>query len=503
MLWKKENGIFIDLLNDVQYSLHNRNINRKKNNELSIHLRKEGNEKYFQKDYESAWIKYNESVCFAETKEILSLAYSNRSQCFLKMRMYDRCLVDIELSKEVNYCEQLQTKLENRKRECLNIIKSSCEKKIIAPEVNTFPYIANSLEIQADEIFGRLVRAKRDIEIGETLLIEKDFCRTVDSDLNNYCTNCGKTEMNLVPCKNCADATFCSSECTNNNFHEIECGMVLGTNDICDGQSLTFILRTLIIGIKTFPTINKMMDCIEKWLLTNPREISECFDTPELRYRAFFKLATAVSNQRIMNSRKIAYFIFHSITTSSLAYIFETEAAKRFLIHLTIHHGLVITTNSFSFEENETRVEELLLLTSYFNHSCVPNVTKLSKGNLSICKSILPVKKDEQLFLTYIDNVFHRTTEKRNMDLEKTYGFRCSCKLCKLGILRANELEYDLCFKYVSSHAEDDNFVKHNLQNIKERCIEFLQRHQDKICSEEVTYIANTLAAAFSKELNL
>lgn len=157
--------------------------------------------------------------------------------------------------------------------------------------------------------------------------------------------------MNFIPCRNCADVTFCSMKCSNNNFHGTECDMVLGTSDVCDKQSITFILRSLIIGIKTFPNINEMMDCVENWLLTNPREISECFESPQSKYRAFFKLASVITNQRIMDFRKITYFIFHAITVSSkLASKFETAAAKRFLIHLIVHHGFILSTNSFSMQ---------------------------------------------------------------------------------------------------------------------------------------------------------
>lgn len=74
--------------------------------------------------------------------------------------------------------------------------------------------------------------------------------------------------------------------------------------------------------------------------------------------------------------------------------------------------------------------------------------------------------------------------------------FRCSCELCTRGTLHINELIDDPSFKYVSSHATDDNFVT-------QHCIEFIRRHQDMTRSEEFTYIANTLAAVFSKELNL
>lgn len=111
---------------------------------------------------------------------------------------------------------------------------------------------------------------------------------------------------------------------------------------------------------------------------------------------------------------------------------FETKSTQRFLIQLIFHHGFVLRTNGFGdYFESPVEIPEastahdkkykkcLFLLTSYFNHSCVANIIKLDKGNLAVSKAILPIKSGEQLFFTYIDEVFNTTEKQRNDQLEK------------------------------------------------------------------------------------
>lgn len=512
MLWKKElnSDLCIDLLDNYKYSQDDRRIHRMKNNATSQSLRMEGNRKYSEKDFNGAWIKYNESACFAESgSENLALAYANRSICFLKLELYNRCLFDIELAKDANYPKQSMAKLESRKRECIQKLQSSVQNPKIKTALSfepdkKLPSMASVVEIETNKIYGRLVKAKCDLQIGQTILIEEEYIRSVECDANNLCTNCGKELMNFVPCKNCAGATFCCAECSNNNFHETECDMMLGSDDICDGRSLTFILRSIVIGINTFSNIDEMMKNVESWLCTSPCEISESCESSQSKYRTFLKLAAYISNERIFGFRKIAFFVFQSIMKSSkLAYKFHTTASKRFLTHLIFHHGMILDTNSFSLEDDEIFIHKLALLTSYINHSCLPNVTKMTKGNVSIIKTILPIQQGEQLFLTYIHGTaFDMTGKERNDFLEKTYGFRCKCTLCTHGRLQAGCLDNDPSFVYVSSNVMDDNFVSGNVANIIQHCIEFLLRHPTMTGSKEVAYIANVLAAMFLKELN-
>lgn len=106
MLWEKEsNGVYVDLLNNIECQRKNYLVHRRKNNVISMQLRLDGNKKYSAGDFKSALIKYNESACMAENNsDHLGLAYANRSQCFLKLELYERCLIDIEMAREYTKC---------------------------------------------------------------------------------------------------------------------------------------------------------------------------------------------------------------------------------------------------------------------------------------------------------------------------------------------------------------------------------------------------------------
>lgn len=514
MLWEKEvhskDSIYVNLLANIEHSRHKNRIHRKKCNEFSQKVRMEGNHKYSNKDFKGALVKYNRSICLAEDgSEELSLAYGNRSQCFLKLQLYTCCLVDIDLAKSTGYPMNLISKLEKRKLECfkeLNLEENSTDTKPVFPleSNNLINTDADLIEIHRDNVYGRFAKSKRDIDIGETVIFEEAYIRTINDDECNECTYCGSKQTNFIPCTNCADAMYCSKKCSKNNFHDIECDMMIGTME--DTDWLAFILRSVVIGISTFETITDMMEFVEKSRSNNQEEVNEYSESRKSKYGAFIKLASVATHQRIVDLREKAFFIFDTIMTSKLAYKFETISAQRFLVHLIVQHGIILHTNSFSFEDDRTVTRELCLLTSMINHSCLPNICKLSNGNLTICRAILPIKRDEQLFITYIDGqLFGMSEKQRNDQLEESYGFRCKCRLCTVGAIQGVVLENDPSFMYVSQNAilYDDQCDKVILQRMKERCVEFLLQHLDMVGSEEVTYITDTLTAIFSKELNM
>lgn len=207
---------------------------------------------------------------------------------------------------------------------------------------------------------------------------------------------------------------YCDKHCAKNDFHENECDIVFGTMENIDW--LGFTLRSVIIGLSSFETLSEMMQLVESCLSTDHREITESCVSSKAKYCTFFNLASSVLHQMTSDSRKIAYFIFHAIMNSTkLANKFRTTAAQRFLVHLIVHHYNILRKNSFGYEQGTAEIHELSLITSYFNHSCLPNLAKLTNGNISVCKSILPIKRNDQLFLTYIaGEVFGMTEKQRN-----------------------------------------------------------------------------------------
>lgn len=91
-----------------------------KSDKRSTQFRLQGNAKVKETLWHEAMKFYNNSLCTAEiASENVSLAYANRSLCFLKLSMYDKCLVDIELAINANYPKQLWSKLEERRAFCL------------------------------------------------------------------------------------------------------------------------------------------------------------------------------------------------------------------------------------------------------------------------------------------------------------------------------------------------------------------------------------------------
>ena len=75
-----------------------------KSSELADECRNAGNKLYCERNFFEALLKYNESLCFAmEGSEAVGLAYANRSAVYFELRLYEKCIRNIELAKLSGY----------------------------------------------------------------------------------------------------------------------------------------------------------------------------------------------------------------------------------------------------------------------------------------------------------------------------------------------------------------------------------------------------------------
>lgn len=136
LLWKKENGTYVDIFailnrNPVEKMLEELKVgvavkHNEKNNELATKYRLGGNTKFSEEKWRMAMKYYNLSLRFAEIgTEDVGLAYANRSHCFLKLGMFDKCITDIEMALKANYPRQKVPKLDKRRAYCLQQIESN------------------------------------------------------------------------------------------------------------------------------------------------------------------------------------------------------------------------------------------------------------------------------------------------------------------------------------------------------------------------------------------
>ena len=67
----------------------------------------------------------------------------------------------------------------------------------------------------------------------------------------------------------------------------------------------------------------------------------------------------------------------------------------------------------------------------HFNHSCDPNAYIIMDGAEVNVRSLKPIKKDEELFISYVDttNPYHR----RQHELKQRWFFTCECTKCQKG----------------------------------------------------------------------
>lgn len=150
-----------------------------KNASISSDARNNGNDYFKEENYVLALECYNRSICHAsENSEDLSIGYANRSAVYLKTGFYKFCLQNIECALKTNYPERLRQKLEQRRRECLKLMKTQedCLEKHDKEKVTValsyaanerIPIMIDGLEVAKSTQFGRYIRTKRDLYPGE------------------------------------------------------------------------------------------------------------------------------------------------------------------------------------------------------------------------------------------------------------------------------------------------------------------------------------------------
>lgn len=121
--------------------------------------RETGNSWFGNENLELAMRTYNLSLCAAENDSVnIALSFANRAKCFLHMKRYKNCLIDIELAIKNGY-ENI-SKLEKTKTDCLTMMKragtaDSRQEKLDYPPNKQFIGMANVLQLESNREYDR------------------------------------------------------------------------------------------------------------------------------------------------------------------------------------------------------------------------------------------------------------------------------------------------------------------------------------------------------------
>lgn len=423
-----------------QYTLFPELIIDEKSNEEAIKLREDGNKKFKEKKLEKALDLYTSSLAFAKkNSENFSKAVANRSAVLFELELYEECIKDIETALEHNYPQELQPKIIKRKENAR--AKRTPNKEIQyfqkIPEIpknsksTSIQCASNVLDIKTSDVQGRYVIAKENIEIGDVLAVEKPFCHVLASEFFTHCHECLILCYNLLPCPNCTQVLYCSTECQKNAkiYHMYEC-KILRTLRGLHLDKLKLLPLKIAISVKNCYSL-----------------ISHSNEGPEYFYRSdrYKEIHNLIANTQ---SRTVAD-LFERSTTAAIIFnliqkhtkFFNSELEENVFKELFLKHLQIAPCNFHEISElyktkdNYFEAQEIgagaFSFLSLFNHSCNPNVVRHCYGSVVVLRAIRSIKKGEQCYDNYGYHFALMPKETRKSNLKRQYFFECNCYVCE------------------------------------------------------------------------
>lgn len=507
ILWRKESNsdeiCYINLLskaeqNQLKTSATAFENTTNKNDGKSKELRVRGNQHFSAKNWDTAMEFYNQSLRYAiDGSENISLAYANRSACFLEKTKYDQCLADIELAKKANYPQRLMQKLKEREEKCLKSICDNGQRKLnekIKPTLSfdadeKYPCLANVLEIRCNDEFGNHIVAARDIGVGQIVMLQDGFVSAAYSDDKTLCKTCLKSTKNFISAKNCSDAMFCGELCIeSNDIHKFMCGTPCNQCRI-----LALLTESVLKAITAFPNTESLMNFV---LAKHNFDSQECGTDAQSKYGLFLGLYRPPQGDLNTMVTGLISSVYNCVLEMpEFKHRFQSKREKRFLMHLILQHWFILETTTLSLcKEAKTQSKDantVAIFQSLLNHSCFPNVSHQRCGNQMITYTVRPIKMGEQLF---IDNGMMNN------------HFQCKCSKCNPSWQREdrNRMESEPDFKDIKRFDDSGDGMNPDERSIlKAKMVNFLTKYGELPWSPEIeevmTHFKSYMFKCFSK----
>lgn len=254
---------------------------------------------------------------------------------------------------------------------------------------------------------------------GQVIAIEEPFAVALQSPSRYHrCNNClAENSLSLIPCTCCTNVMFCTQKClsqANDEYHRFECPI--------SDYILTFFnkihmsaLRVTLKAIHAFDSTNQLIEfCREN---ENSNVTTFSFNhtsnlSPVERYQQVHCLATNQDKRKpsdLFQRATIASVLFNQLmkNTELVNILSDTESQSAF-IEILFRHLQTSPTNFHTLGLAETPSMEGIdyangayPFCSLLNHSCAPNICRMSMGRKMMVFALRVIKEGEQLFDNY------------------------------------------------------------------------------------------------------
>lgn len=454
-----------------------------------------GNSEYNTRNYIDAMDSFNRSLQYVETTAADDIAtiHIRRSDCFRSLKLYDKALVDVKTAESISGSNALLSQM-NPKLDAFLSEEQQKSAYIQKPLVShhNYPGLSECLGIFTDKTFGRQIVAKSSIDVGEVVINEQIlFFATIAT--NTRCSYCFKERQNFIACPTCADAMFCNQNClAHDQIHRTTCQTSFASFDL----QLKIQVYAMLKILQLFDGVDELCNWIEMVRAESGNDLPNSVLDTRSMYHFYLKLQYhAELNEDVPYIIRYVYECLMNMPTIRIQ--FDTLKKCRFLQHLIGLHCQINATNGFSDGRNRW----ISIVTSLFNHSCAPNALWMNIDNRSVCVTLRPIERDEQLFINYIGNVDPMTKVRQDI-LSDTWHFLCQCERCEpIGKKHIAELMRDADFNQISMFLVCGYAEKEQRTTLKKCCEDVLKRFGRNTWSVELGTVITSYTAVLLHEL--
>ena len=364
-----------------------------------------------------ALISLNRSLCIAENEGETAKCFELRGEIYFSMRKYEKCLKNIERSMKFENSEE-KTELElicsaEIKKTAANNHENSTKNvsdffKLSYPANPKNSSIVNCIKLEVNEIFGRHLVAKQDINAGDILIIEEPIHKSLDKNFTQgRCVNCFKSNyLDLLPCKYCCSVMFCSDECQDSawdKFHKFECDSIDELSE--EDNFLIMIQRTFFEIIHIFGNLRNMETFLGENLCDVTAFDIDMSDKVDLKKKLILIGQSLEYSPTTQEDFKFAesFVKCHKHVKT----LWKTKKQRNFLVKFLVKFIGIMNRNAFTMHwtSPSNNIEEqgcaIFATVSMINHSCSPNLFRIRKDESLILIARKPIQANEQLFIAY------------------------------------------------------------------------------------------------------
>ncbi|XP_063705524.1 SET and MYND domain-containing protein DDB_G0273589-like [Culicoides brevitarsis] len=422
-----------------------------------------------KESFDEALIALNESLCFApNNSSLLAKIYTHRAKIYFNMKLLEACMENVNWATEYGAGNDATLELEKIRTKCINAVVSgapvkekeefSVEPKLSYPSHENIPFIANSIQLNMNKIYGRHLVANRDLSPGDVIMVEKPFAPVIEPKAAyQKCNNCLSFAFyNLIPCPTCVGAMFCSQQCYQRSCersHNHECLIMEKLQKWFTDESLVGF-KLILLALHAFPDLDELNALQETMNSTMENQFT--FDFKNANEYTIFKTIcslTTIENDRntedLFKKTQIAAVMYDLLLQDEKLRQKLVQGSHESLIKKLLYQFLQTTTiNTFlmwsqremtSARQPDHSISDFGIasypLSSFLSHSCAPNVRKARAGKnheIMLIFVVRPIKAGDKICDCYDQQNNHmvRGLEERRACLYDQYYFMCQCEAC-------------------------------------------------------------------------